>query len=234
MAAMNLAGPKARAVLAGLTDVDLSFPFLAVREGTVCGVPARLMRVGFVGEWGVEIHVPAEHGAAVWDALMEAGKAHGIRPFGVEAQRLLRLEKGHIIIGQDSDGLTTPGEAGLDWAVKMDKALFVGQRSLMAIAGKPRRQQLVGFMLPADHRGDAPKECHLVIEGGEIAGRVTSVAWSPSLQRHIGLAYVRPGMDAIGSRFTIRLSDKSLVSAEVVKTPFYDAESLRQKVEATA
>jgi len=234
MAAMNLAGPKARAVLAGLTDVDLSFPFLAVREGRVCGVPARLMRVGFVGEWGVEIHVPAEHGAAVWDALMEAGKAHGIRPFGVEAQRLLRLEKGHIIIGQDTDGLTTPGEAGLDWAVKMDKAFFVGQRSLMAIAGKPRRQQLIGFMLPADHQGDAPKECHLVIDQGEIAGRVTSVAWSPSLQRHIGLAYVRPGMEAVGSRFTIRLSDKSLVSAEVVKTPFYDAESLRQKVEAAA
>nr|MCU0810508.1 aminomethyltransferase family protein [Thiobacillaceae bacterium] len=234
MAAMNLAGPQARAVLEDLTDVDLSFPFLAVREGRVCGVPARLMRVGFVGEWGVEIHVPAEHGAAVWDALMDAGKAHGIRPFGVEAQRLLRLEKGHIIIGQDSDGLTTPGEAGLDWAVKMDKAFFVGQRSLMAIAGKPRRQQLVGFMLPADHPGEAPKECHLVIDQGEIAGRVTSVAWSSSLQRHIGLAYVRPGMDAVGSSFTIRLSDKSLVGAEVVKTPFYDPESLRQKVGAAA
>jgi sarcosine oxidase subunit alpha len=234
MAAMNLAGPKARAVLEGLTDVDLSLPFLAVREGTVCGVPARLMRVGFVGEWGVEIHVPAEHGAAVWDALMDAGHAHGIRPFGVEAQRLLRLEKGHIIIGQDTDGLTTPGEAGLDWAVKMDKAFFVGQRSLMAIAGKPRRQQLVGFMLPADHQGDAPKECHLVIDQGEIAGRVTSIGWSPSLQRHIGLAYVRPGMDAIGDRFTIRLSDKTLVTAEVVKTPFYDPESLRQKVEVAA
>jgi sarcosine oxidase subunit alpha len=229
MAAMNLAGPKAKAVLEGLTDVDLSFPYLAVREGTVAGVPARLLRVGFVGEWGVEIHVPAEHGAAVWDALMAAGQAHGIRPFGVEAQRLLRLEKGHIIIGQDTDGLTTPGEAALDWAVKMDKAFFVGQRSLAAIAGKPRRQQLVGFMLPAGHAGDAPKECHLVIDNGDIAGRVTSIAWSPSLQRHIGLAYVRPGMDAVGSSFTIRLSDKSLVTAGVVKTPFYDPDNLRQK-----
>ena len=232
MAAMNLAGPKAKAVLAGLTDVDLSLPFLAVREGTVCGVPARLMRVGFVGEWGVEIHVPAEYGAAVWVALMAAGKPHGIRPFGVEAQRTLRLEKGHIIIGQDTDGLTTPGEAGLDWAVKLDKPFFVGQRSLMAIARRPRRQQLVGFMLPADPQGDAPQECHLVIEGGEIAGRVTSVAWSPSLQRHIGLAYVRPGMSAIGSRFTIRLSDGTLVTAEVVKPPFYDPDNLRQKESA--
>jgi sarcosine oxidase subunit alpha len=111
----------------------------------------------------------------------------------------------------------------------MDKPFFVGQRSLQAIAGKPRRQQLVGFMLPAGHAGDAPKECHLVIDNGDIAGRVTSIAWSPSLQRHIGLAYVRPGMDAVGSSFTIRLSDKSLVTAGVVKTPFYDPENLRQK-----
>ncbi|MDP1644365.1 MAG: FAD-dependent oxidoreductase [Thiobacillus sp.] len=229
MAAMNLAGPKAKSVLAGLTDVDLSFPYLAVREGSVAGVPARLLRVGFVGEWGVEIHVPAEHGAAVWDALMEAGKPHGIRPFGVEAQRLLRLEKGHIIIGQDTDGLTTPGEAALDWAVKMDKALFVGQRSLQAIAGKPRRQQLIGFMLPADHAGDAPKECHLVIENGEIAGRVTSIAWSPALARHIGLAYVRSDMATEGQVFSIRLSDGSMVMANVVKTPFYDPDNLRQK-----
>ncbi|MGB9129993.1 MAG: FAD-dependent oxidoreductase [Thiobacillus sp.] len=229
MAAMNLAGPQAKSVLAGLTDVDLSFPYLAVREGSVAGVPARLMRVGFVGEWGVEIHVPAEHGAAVWDALMEAGTPHGIRPFGVEAQRLLRLEKGHLIIGQDTDGLTTPGEAALDWAVKMDKPFFVGQRSLQAIAGKPRRQQLVGFMLSAGHAGEAPKECHLVIENGEIAGRVTSIAWSPTLSRHIGLAYVQSGMAAVGNTFTIRLSDGSLVSAEVMKTPFYDPDNLRQK-----
>ncbi len=232
MAAMNLAGPKAKQVLTGLTDVDLSLPFLAVREGNVCGVPARLMRAGFVGEWGVEIHVPAEHGARVWQALMQAGQAHGIRPFGVEAQRLLRLEKGHIIIGQDTDGLTTPGEAGLDWAVKMDKPFFVGQRSLAIIASKPRPRQLVGFMLPADHAGPAPQECHLVIDNGDIAGRVTSIAWSPALQRHIGMAYVKPGMDAAGSTFAIRLSDKTLVSAEVAKTPFYDPDNLRQKEEA--
>jgi glycine cleavage system aminomethyltransferase T len=135
-AAVNLAGPKSREVLK-LTSLDLSaaaFPYLAVREGEVAGIPARLMRVGFVGEWGYEIHVPASMGGALWDALMQAGKAHGIRPFGVEAQRLLRLEKGHIIISQDTDGLTTPLEVGMDWAVKMNKPFFVGQRSLAAIA----------------------------------------------------------------------------------------------------
>ena len=110
---MNLAGPKSRQVLASLTGLDLSaaaFPYLAVREGEVAGIPARLMRVGFVGEWGYEIHVPASMGGALWDALMTAGKAHAIRPFGVEAQRLLRLEKGHIIIGQDQVACTAGSE----------------------------------------------------------------------------------------------------------------------------
>ncbi len=234
MAAMNLAGPQARRVLAPHTDVDLDFPFLAVREGRVCDVPARLMRVGFVGEWGVEIHVPAGHGAHVWTTLMESGRACGIRPFGVEAQRRLRLEKGHVIIGQDTDGLTTPSEAGLDWAVKMDKPFFIGQRSLKIMASKPRQQQLVGFALPEDYRGPAPQECHLVILHDEIAGRVTSSAWSPTLARQIGLAYVPPALALPGSRFTIRLTDGTLLEAEVVPTPFLDPHNQRQHAGVTA
>lgn len=231
-AAVNLAGPKARQVLAGLTDIDLSaaaFPYLGLREGVVAGIPSRLMRVGFVGEWGYEIHVPANLGGALWDALMEVGKAHGIRPFGVEAQRLLRLEKGHIIIGQDTDGLTTPNEAGLGWAVKLDKPFFVGKRSLQIIAGKPLRQTLVGFMLDKDFTGAAPKECHLVIQDGEIAGRITSVNWSPSLGRHLGLAYVKPELAAAGTVLAIRLSGGDTVLARVVPVPFYDPENLKQK-----
>ena len=231
-AALNLAGPKSREVLAGLTHLDLSaaaFPYLAVREAEVADIPARLMRVGFVGEWGYEIHVPAGHGSALWDALMEAGKVHGIRPFGVEAQRLLRLEKGHIIIGQDTDGLTTPLDLGMDWAVKMNKPFFIGQRSLAAIARTPRKQQLVGFTFPVDHGGPVPLECNLVIEGGDIAGRITSIAFSPTLERHIGLAFVRPDMAAPGTSIDIRLSDGAMVRATVGATPFHDPDNLRQK-----
>jgi sarcosine oxidase subunit alpha len=231
-AAMNLAGPKAREVLARLTEMDLSstgFPYLACRSGTVAGVAARLMRVGFVGEWGYEIHVPAEYAPALWDALMRAGDVHGIGPFGVEAQRLLRLEKGHLIVGQDTDGLTTPWEVGMDWAVKLDKPFFVGQRSLEILKKKPLRQKLVGFRLAANHSGAAPQECHLVIEAGEIAGRVTSIAYSPNVDRYIGLAFVRPEMNAPGRRFQIRLSDGSQVAAEVCATPFFDPQDERQK-----
>ena len=231
-AAMNLAGPCSRAVLGTLTDLDLSttsFPYLAVRQGEVAGVPARLMRVGFVGEWGYEIHVPAHRAGAVWDAVMDAGRSFGIRPFGVEAQRLLRLEKGHIIIGQDTDGLTTPLEGGMEWAVKMTKPFFVGQRSLAAVAKKPRKQQLVGIALPQGHAGAVPQECHLIIADGEIAGRVTSMAWSPSVGRHIGLALVRPDLAAIGNGVHIRLSDGRLAQAHVASTPFYDPLNAKQK-----
>ncbi|MHB1229154.1 MAG: FAD-dependent oxidoreductase [Halothiobacillus sp.] len=231
-AAVNLAGPKSRALLSRLTSLDLSataFPYLALREGVVAGIPARLMRVGFVGEWGYEIHVPANQGATLWDALMVAGKAFALRPFGVEAQRLLRLEKGHIIIGQDTDGLTNPFDVGLEWALKMDKPFFVGQRSLHVIGRQSRKQKLVGFVLDAQFNGSAPQECHLVIDCGEIAGRVTSIAWSPMLGCHIGLAFVRPELAETGTAIAIRLTDRSTVSATVARTPFYDPDNLKQK-----
>lgn len=231
-AAVNLAGPRSREVLASLTQADLSagaFPYLALRETTVAGIPARLMRVGFVGELGYEIHVPANLGMALWDALMQAGKSYGIRPFGVEAQRLLRLEKGHIIISQDTDGLTSPLEVNLDWALKMDKPLFVGQRSLKIIAAKARKQQLVGFELPVDFAGTAPLECHLVIHKGEISGRVTSISYSPTVGRHIGMAFVVPELATQGTQIAMRITDGSEVKATVVRTPFYDPENLKQK-----
>lgn len=230
--AMNLAGPRSREVLQKLTDVDLrqeAFPYLAARTGDVAGVPARLSRVGFVGELGYEIHVPADGAIAVWDALMETGAGVGIRPFGVEAQRLLRLEKGHIIVGQDTDGLSNPFEADLGWAIQMAKPFFVGQRSLAILRRKEQQRHLVGFALPPGYRGEAPKECHLVIDGDDIAGRVTSVAWSPALERVIGLAYVLPYQTKIGTTLHIRLTNGLLIDAAVTAIPFYDPDNTRQR-----
>ncbi len=231
-AAMNLAGPNSRQVLRELTHINLdakAYPYLGVREGYVAGVPARLLRVGFVGEWGYEIHAPADSGAWVWDRIMEVGREYGIKPFGVEAQRILRLEKAHIIIGQDSDGLTHPFEAGMNWAIKQDKAFFVGQRSLDILRKKPVTRRLVGFTLPKDTFGPSPKECHLIIEQGEIVGRVTSVTLSPTLGHVIGMAYVRPEQAVPGTSFSIRVDGGEMIRATVVKVPFYDPENLRQK-----
>ncbi len=229
-AAVNLAGRRCASVLQKLTPLDLSsaaFPYLAVRQGAVAGIPARLMRVGFVGEWSYEIHVPAEHGLALWDALFAA--APDLVPFGVEAQRLLRLEKGHVIVGQDSDGLSTPFDIGADWAVKLDKPYFVGKRSLQLIAARPARQRLVGFTLLPGLHGPAPLECNLVIESGEIAGRITSIAWSAAVGAWIGLAFVRPERSADGTEFSVRRSDGSEVRARVTPRPFYDPKDSRQK-----
>ncbi|WP_088890725.1 2Fe-2S iron-sulfur cluster-binding protein [Leptolyngbya ohadii] len=233
--AVNLAGPLSRKVLSQLTDLDLSaeaFPYLAVRQANVANIPALLMRVGFVGEWGYEIHVAAQDAPALWDALIEAGKPYNIQPFGVEAQRLLRLEKGHLIVGQDTDGLTTPYDANLTWAVKADKPFFIGQRSLQVHAQRSPKQVLVGFTLNS-FSGNPPQECHLIIHNGDLAGRITSIAYSPSIDCHIGLAYIKSGLSEVGTEFEVKRSDGSMVGATVTKTPFYDPENARQKVEVS-
>lgn len=232
LAAFNLAGPRSREVLSRLTSIDISeaaFPYLGVREGLVAGVPARLMRVGFVGELGYEIHVPAGSGTEVWRAIRARGESFGITAFGVEAQRMLRLEKAHIIVGQDTDGLTNPLEIGAEWAVKMDKPFFVGQRSLRIIAQQARRQQLVGFAFESGRRVPV-RECHLVLQGADIAGRVTSVGHSPTLDQTIGLALVSPAV-ATGAALRIRVDGGAEVSAPVVQLPFYDAAGARQKMQ---
>jgi sarcosine oxidase, subunit alpha len=231
MAAFNLAGPAARLILRKLTALDLdqnAFPYLGVRETLVASVPCRIMRVGFVGELGYEIHAPARQGVELWNALLEAGRSHGIRPFGVEAQRMLRLEKGHIIIGQDSDGVTNALELDMPWAVKMDKKFFVGQRSLRIIAQSARRQTLVGFKLGSES-GERLRECNLVIADGRIAGRITSVGRSPTLGCHIGLALVEPAIAARGE-LRIRTEQRDEVTASIASLPFYDPHGERQKI----
>lgn len=229
---INVAGPDARAVLAEVCDdVDLgaqAFPYMGVREGTVAEVAARILRVGFVGELGYEVHAPAAAGEALWDALIEAGAGAGLRPFGVEAQRLLRLEKGHILIGQDTDGLTNPVEAAMAWAISRKKPFFVGGRSIEIQARRIERT-LVGFTLP-DPAAPTPKECHLVIRDGAIAGRVTSCALSPTLDRVVGLAYVAPDQAEPGAEFTIKVEGGALVRARVEKPPFYDPQGARQEM----
>ncbi|HEV7607910.1 MAG TPA: 2Fe-2S iron-sulfur cluster-binding protein [Steroidobacteraceae bacterium] len=230
-AAFNLAGPSSRELLQSLTAIDLSeesFPFLGVREGEVAGLPARVLRAGFVSSLGFEIHVPYRSAHRLWDALMHLPLptgAVGIRPFGVEAQRVLRLERGHAIVAQDTDALTNPFEAGLGWAVRMGKPFFVGQRSLRIHVRRGARQKLVAFELGADQPpGSSPiTEANLLIHNGNIAGRVTSIAHSPTLGRTIGLAMAAPALSEPGSNLVIRGSDGRTVAARVVRTPFLGA-----------
>lgn len=232
-AGVNLAGPNARKVLDKLTsDIRTSpeeFPYLAYREGHVAGIPARVFRVGFIGELGYEIHVPARYGAALWSAIAEAGADHDIRPFGLEAQRVMRLEKGHMIVGQDTDGMTTPEELDMTWAVAKKKPFFIGKRSLELRGKNPGNRKLVGFTL--DVMPDSGlEESNLVIRDGEIAGFVTSVCNSPSVGKVIGLAYAARADSEAGSTITLRASDGSLHPATVCAPHFYDPENKRQEM----
>jgi sarcosine oxidase subunit alpha len=228
IAAVNLAGPEARNVLSKLTDVDCSqaaFPYMACREGIVAGVHALLLRVGFVGETGWEIHFPAEYGEYMWDTLLEAGGAADIRPFGVETQRLLRLEKKHIIVGQDTDALSNPFDCDMNWVVKLEKADFIGRHSLQSIKSQKSENRLVGF-----YAGDGaqPDDGNAVIIDGKLAGRVTSTRFSPPQKRFIGLAWVPADHAKAGTVIGIRAGDETY-SAVIANGTFYDPEGKRLK-----
>ena len=226
-AAMNLAGPRSRDVLERVTKLDASpFPYMAMREGQVAGVACRLFRIGFVGELGYEIHCPSSHASHLWEALWEAGKDFGVKAFGVEAQRILRLEKGHLIIGQDTDALSNPLEAGLEWLVRFDKPFFIGREPLVRLKAMGPRSRLVGFhMLDSD---GVPPEGSQVVEAGRPVGRLTSTRYSPTLKQSLGLAWVPHDSAEPGQRFSIRWNGVN-IPAVVVRTPFYDPEGKRQK-----
>lgn len=226
--AMNLAGPQSRDILSKLTDCDLnssSFPYMACREGKVNGISAILLRIGFVGETGWEIYCPAESAEELWRAILDVGREFGVRPFGVEAQRLLRLEKRHVIVGVDTDALTNPYEADMGWAVKLDKDDFVGKALLSyAHAAKyPSRERLVGFVLQAP---GLPQDGAAVVVDGQPAGRVTSSRYSPAKMTGIGLAMVKSSKAQEGACIDVRVSG-GLIKAKVTMTPFYDPEGVR-------
>jgi sarcosine oxidase, subunit alpha len=234
-AVIALQGPKAREVIAPLVQrIDLSpgaFPHMAVREGTICGVPTRLFRVSFTGELGFEINVPAAFGRHVWEQVWAAGQAHGITPYGTEAMHLLRAEKGFIIVGQDTDGTVTPADAGLDWAVGKKKPDFVGKRSLarpdIVAAG---RKQLVG-LLTQDPAEVLEEGAQIVADPKQavpmrMIGHVTSSYRSPVLDRSIAMALVQDGRDRIGETLFVPMPGRT-IAATVTGTVFYDPEGSR-------
>jgi sarcosine oxidase subunit alpha len=222
---MTVAGPKSRDVVAALTEIDVSEAGMgkgAFRTGKVAGVDARVMRVSFFADIAIEIHVPYRAGLHVWKALMEAGKSSGIRPFGTDAQRLLRLEMGHHLVSHDTDGLTNPFEAHSESLVAMDKPFFIGQRSLKILEKKPLNKKLTTFVLDPGFNGEMPNECNLVIDSASrIAGRVTSISYSGYLDRHIGFAFVPPEQSHDGARFQIRTDSGAMVSATACNAPFF-------------
>jgi sarcosine oxidase subunit alpha len=219
LAAINLAGPRAREILAGLTDLDVSadgFVYLDGKQAAVAGVEALLMRIGFVGEVGYEIHFPACYGEHLWDTLVAAGA----RPFGLEPQRVLRLQKLHVIVGQDTDSESTPFGAAMPWIVKLDKKQdFIGRWALEHASDKRAELALVGFTMADGH---VPTEGAVVRdENGGPLGQVTSARHSAQLGRAIGMAWVPAALAEDGAAITICDGSRDY-AATVTTRPFYD------------
>jgi sarcosine oxidase subunit alpha len=222
--AVNLAGPRSREVLQSVTGLDCSpraFSYLDAKHAHVAGVACLLLRIGFVGELGYEIHCAAPHGERLWDALLAAGAEHGIRPFGLEPQRILRLQKQHVLVGQDTDSESTPYGASMPWTVKLDKPQqFIGRFALEQRAEHEPRERLVGFTVPSEQ---LPKEGAVVLDDGRPAGQVTSARRSPKLESVIGLAWVPSRLAEDGAR--LQISDEGRTLEGRVRTrPFYDAD----------
>jgi sarcosine oxidase, subunit alpha len=229
LASMNLAGPLARGVLAQLTDCDLSspaFPYMDWRQATVAGTPATMMRIGFVGEVGWEIVVAAEYGSHLWEQVLQAGASVNLLPFGVETQRVLRLEKKHIIVGVDTDALSNPYEAGMAWVAKFDKPDFIGRAALARMKQSPLERMLVGFEMEGPI---APSDGSPVLIDGKPVGWATSVRFSWEKEKVIGMAWVTPAEVKHGARITLRCDDVDY-SAKVVEEVFYDPTGQRLKM----
>ena len=232
LGSLNIAGPNARKVLERVTDADVSngeFPYLGCRRITVGdGVEAHCLRLGFVGELSFELHVPSSYCRYVWDLLIEAGADFGIQPFGLEAQYCLRAEKGHVIIGAESEARVTLTDIGMGWLWDRGDTVSkkVGAPALRACEKQSGRMKLVGFRV--DDGSGSPRDGAVVVDGDEIVGYVCTTRRSEALGWQYGMALVREGVAGRGGRILIRQEEApgrpERCTATVVPPPFYDPE----------
>jgi len=234
-ATLAVTGPRARAVLARLdtsiATAPAALPHMAVAEGTVGGAPARIARVSFTGELSFEISVPAGYGAALWRHLMDLGAAEGIAPFGLEALMILRMEKGYILIGVDTDGNTEPQDLGLTGPLRSKQVDFVGRRSLLRpISRRTDRLELVGLAVEGD--APLPPGAHALAPGPDRAlrslGYVSSSAMSPALGHPVALGLIEGGRARQQEGQVLDfVSRGARYRARVVAPTFYDPEGKR-------
>ena len=220
LGAINVTGPLAKQLLekAGLANPP---GWLGHAKAEVAGVPCHIFRLSFTGELSFELHHPAEQSVQLWQTLMELGQEFGIRPHGLHTLLRLRLEKGHIIVGQDTDFDSTPRRIHHDWAVKLDKPQFIGRHAVARTNQIPLDKMLVGLELPD---GPAPMEGAVIWHDGDFAGHVTSSAYSPVLGKVVMLGWLYYFDSELPETVTI---DGRI--AHRVPVPFYDKEAARAK-----
>lgn len=218
--AINVTGPLAGELLrrAGVADDDRP-KFLQHRRVDVAGVPCHILRLSFTGEASYELHHQIDRSVELWEALMELGRPLGIKPHGLQALFGMRLEKGHIIVGQDTELDSTPRRVNMDWAVKLEKPAFVGRDALIRTAALPDERRLFGFTMD----GPAPLEGSVIRVDGEVVGHVTSSWNSPMFGHAVLLGWQK------------RLPHQDVVEidgrqARVSPVPFYDKEGARARM----
>jgi glycine cleavage system aminomethyltransferase T len=219
LGAINVTGPLSRELLAR-AGFTAPIKYMQHAKTGVAGVECRVMRLSFTGEQSYELHHPAEHSVALWRRLLELGADLGIKPHGIETLLKLRLEKGHVIVGQDTDFDSTPRRIDMEWAVKLDKEDFIGRESVLRTNKVPLDKQLVGLEMEAL----APIEGATIYHGPDYAGYVTSSTFSPLLGKAVMLGWVK--------LFGGKLPDEVTIGgrpARRVAIPFYDKEGERAR-----
>lgn len=217
-ALIAIQGPRAKAILQGLTAIELdAIKYYWFAHGEIAGIRGTVSRTGYTGEDGFEVFVPPAMAPRLWDALLTAGRPHGLVPCGLGARDTLRLEAAMRLYGNDIDATTSVLEADLGWIVGWKKETFVGDQALRAQKERGVERKLVGFEMV--DRAIA-RHGHLVMQDDQQVGYVTSGTQTPFLKKAIGMAYVPVALTAPGSTLQIDIRGRR-ATATVVELPFY-------------
>lgn len=212
-----------------------AFPAMEWREGTLGGFRARIYRISFSGELSYEVAVPASEGLAFWEALLKAGEALGVMPYGTEAMHIMRAEKGFIMIGDETDGTVIPQDLNLQWAISKKKDDYLGKRAQeRKHMVDPDRWKLVG--LETLDGSVIPDGAYAAAEGvnangqRNMQGRVTSTYFSPTLGKGIAMGLVKRGPDRMGEVLDFPVDNGKVVKARIVDPVFFDKDGEKQNV----
>ncbi|MBT3218260.1 MAG: aminomethyl transferase family protein [Proteobacteria bacterium] len=252
IAAVALQGPAARKILKPIVEFDMDrMRFFRVRRTNLGNIPLWISRTGYTGDLGYELWVENQHALPLWDALIEAGKIHGLEPFGLDALDVSRIEAGFVLQGVDyisakqcliESRKSTPTDAGLGWTVELeDRDPFVGQSALLQEKKQGPKWGLVGLDIswPAvevlyDEYGLpphlAPVSCRLAVPiydklGQKQVGQATSTTWSPTLKKYLALGQVYDKYTKLGTELRIEHTvefNRRQLPATVIDKPFFD------------
>ena len=217
----SIQGPRSREILQSVCAADLErLPYFGVVETEVCGAPVVVSRTGFTAELGYDIYVATGPGAAMFEALWEAGRGAGMRLCGSRALNIRRMEAGILNVGQDFDWTCNPYEIGLGWMVDLGKPFFHGQRALARVAAEGPARRIAGFEI--DHHAAVAHGSPVFCAGVRV-GRVSSALWSPALGASIGMGLLRPESTQPETELVVEDPGGSY-AARVVPMPFLDPE----------